>query len=299
MACAQGEVHLGDLLGREGPAPERPVGFGGKSCALSVVKGAGKPHSVVSPFAVMNITRYFRPVLSVLALILFSSTARAQELAQLRFAGLVRGPEGVVSETQLGLPGMLVVKVKAMVRGEARNVELELFLAPNTSGQEVAGLVAARLSKAGFDVLQSGYSGKSATSTFIIVDALRVEVLVPNGLVASLASLSSAPAYFEVVAEREEKESFEIQLSCAFRLPVKRGIERVDFLVVLDGPAHGTQMAESISTQALKHGLRSERPNSVAWRPLRTVKSNTCLGFCASWRGRPGWGAVLGLADHR
>ncbi len=273
--------------------------FVGKYRVLPVVKGAGKPHSVVPPIAVMNIIRYFRPVLSVLALVLLASSVRAQELAQLRFAGLVRGPAEVVSESQLGLPGMLVVKVKAMVRGEARNVDFELFLAPNTSGQEVAGLVAARLIKAGFDVIQPGNSGKSGTSTFIIVDALRVEVLVPNGLITSLASLSSAPAYFEVVAEREEKDSFDIQLSCAFRLPIKRGIERVDFLVVLEGPVHATQMAESISTQALKHGLRSERPNSVAWRPLRTVKSNTCLGFCASWHGRPGWGAVLGLADHR
>ena len=227
--------------------------------------------------------------LSVCALVVFSASAQAQELAQVRFEGSV-GP---------GKPGMLVVRVEGMVKQEARKVELELFLAPKTRGGAVAGLIAARLSKAGFDVIHPGGTGSASGGTFMIEDALRLEILAPAGLNTSLGSPSSAPAYFGVVAKLEQKDAFEIQLSTVFRLPVERGTEQIDFLATVEGPVHPTQMVESISTQALKHGLRSERPKSIYWRPLATVKSNTCLGFCSTWNGRPGWGAVLGLVDHR
>ncbi len=142
-------------------------------------------------------------------------------------------------------------------------------------------------------------AGSASSGTFMIEDALRLEILAPAGLNTSLGSPSSAPAYFGVVAKLEQKDAFEIQLSTVFRLPVERGTEQIDFLATVEGPVHPTQMVESISTQALKHGLRSERPKSIYWRPLATVKSNTCLGFCSTWNGRPGWGAVLGLFDHR
>ena len=142
-------------------------------------------------------------------------------------------------------------------------------------------------------------AGSASSGTFMIEDALRLEILAPAGLNTSLGSPSSAPAYFGVVAKLEQKDAFEIQLSTVFRLPVERGTEQIDFLATVEGPVHPTQMVESISTQALKHGLRSERPKSIYWRPLATVKSNTCLGFCSTWNGRPGWGAVLGLMDYR
>lgn len=192
-----------------------------------------------------------------------------------------------------------MVTVQGMVKTEAREVELEFFLAPGTSGQAAAGLIATRLSKAGFDVIRPQVSGPGTGGTFLIEDALRIEVMAPMGMQVSLGSTASAPAYLGILSELEDKESFSINLSCAFRLPLNRGIDQVDFTALLEGPVHPTQMVESLSTQALEKGLRSERPKSLYWRPLGTVKSSNCIGFCATWDGRPGWGAVLALRDHR
>lgn len=198
-------------------------------------------------------------------LVLLAPLGAAQSLAQLSIGGsLVRASR-------------VEVEVGAMVAGEARRLDVHVFLAAGTSGSDLAVLVARRLEASGFRAYLGGSAGAPGPRALFIEEALFVNARVGDGLLGTVTSAEAAPSSLRVVAG--EGADLDLALSAAVVNPATRVHSTVSLRVPLQAGMHAAKCSEALMRTAAGAGWASDRPGSESWRPIRLADGSRFVGF--------------------
>ncbi len=216
------------------------------------------------------------------SLALLSSPLAAQSLAQLRLEGAI-----ALDGPGKGGGGYVEIEIGALVDGEARELEVHLFLGPGTTGAELCELVGRRLAAARFPAILVG-SGDGGRSLFVD-DTLFLRVRVEGGLVATVTSCAGAPTSLRIVPPPEGAEPALLGISAGTRSP-RGGVlgkQRLD--LGLAAGSHPTRVAEQLASAAIEAGWMADRPRGDLWRAAKMRGGEAITGLSVRLKSPSGW----------
>lgn len=231
---------------------------------------------------------------SLAAVTLLASRVQAQAMVQLAFTDLVQ-KEGAAPFKYA--PLRLELELGGMIKGEARQVKMDLQLAPGTTAADLSELVAKRFERAGFDVLapSADRRGKATRGTLFIQDALLVKLRLMGPVRVSLTTCEGPPKSLRVRAPAAHALAGRLLLMGTAKHPQKGSLELIELEVPLSVGDHPAQISERLHAASLKQGLLSERPGGDAWQPVRTTKGAVVQGLTILITGGGDWRVELEL----
>lgn len=230
----------------------------------------------------------------LVAVTLLASRVEAQAMVQLSFTDLVR-KEGAPLKNSA--PLRLELELGGMIEGNARQVKMDLQLAPGTTAADLAELVSKRFERAGFDVLAPSVDrrGKLSRGTLFVQDALLVKLRLMGPVRGSLTTCEGPPKSLRVRAPAAHALAGRLLLSGTAKHPQKESLELIELEVPLRVGDHPAQISERLHAASMKLGLLSERPGGDAWQPVRTTKGAAVQGLTVLITGGGDWLVELEL----
>ena len=200
-----------------------------------------------------------RHALLVPLVLTLASFARGQSLAQIRLDGSLDGA------------GRVEIEVGAMVKGQARVLEVGVFLGHGTSGADVIRLLSGRLETAGMQSYRGGEASKPAahSGSIFVEQALFVNMRLGDGIEGTVTACEGAPESLKVVAPDKGGADIELLLQANAIHPVTRQSKTVSLEVPLTAGSHPVQNCEALMEAAVKAKWGCDRPKTDLWRPLR------------------------------
>lgn len=209
-------------------------------------------------------------LLPVLVWALAGEPVAAQGLVQITLEGALDREGGARVEVNVG----------ARLPAGDREIDLGLHLARGTSGADLAGLLATRLERAGFDVLfPAPGTGAERAAHIFLEDALFVRLRAGHGLRATVTTPDAVPASVTIAPPhvRAEDARLVIGASTYSQHTKKRGLQTIE--LSLGAQDHVVQVAEKLHKVALEAGWVGFRPESKSWRPSKLKDAATPTGF--------------------
>ena len=206
-----------------------------------------------------------RTLLPALLVFLLAPLGAAQSLAQLSVGG---------SLTQAS---RAEVEVGAMVDGEARRVDVHVFLAAGSTGSDLVKLVACRLQASDFQVHLGGEAGGGGPNTLFIEKALFVNARLSGGLRGMLTSAEAAPTSLRVVAG--QGQDLDLDLAASVVHPATKEHSTVTLQVPIEAGMHAAKCSEVLMKTAAAAKWASDRPRTEHWRPIRLADGSRFTGF--------------------
>ena len=236
--------------------------------------------------------RSIRPLpvlLSMLSAVLLAGArpAAGQGLAQITFEGEITREGGARVEITVGV----------RVEGVDLQVDLGLHLARGTSAGDVAGFLASRLARAGFDVLspaaRSGSEG--AVAHVFVEEALFVRLRAGHGLRFRVTTGDSVPTRVRVSPPQVNPRDARLVVAASTysQHTRTRGLHSVE--IPLAAVDHAAQVTEKIHKGALNAGWIGFRPESRSWRPGKLKDASVPTGFSLELDSEGDWGVEIEL----
>ncbi|MCP3919828.1 MAG: hypothetical protein GY711_30200 [bacterium] len=209
-----------------------------------------------------------------------TSLAAGQGLVQISLGGELTRRGGSRVELAVG----------AKIDGQARQVELDIHLAQGTSSSDFAQLVAARLSRAGFDVLAPmPREAQAAKSHVFVENTYFVRMRLGGGLIGTITTSELAPSEVRVDAPESMLEPANLLISASTRSPHTKKYGRSQFAVEFAKDDHPAQAINKIHKAALTAEWLGDRPTAHAWRPVRLVDGSIITGFSIGLESAGDW----------
>lgn len=200
---------------------------------------------------------------------LSTGVAHAQGLAQLRLEGAV-GDGG----------GRIELTVGGLVKGEARELDLQLYVGPRTTGGELVELLSTRLERAGFEITAPAACG--AGRSVFVESALFVNVRLAAGLTGTITTCDGPPAAVRLSPPRVQGPAARLEVAASTFSPHTKAHDRSTLSVEVpeDTPAPGA--AELLLRASQKEGWLADRPSGDVWRPIKMTDGSQITGLSAS-----------------
>lgn len=228
-----------------------------------------------------------RRILSLVALMLAAAApARADGLVQLTFSGDVYEEGGHVVSLQL---------VRATLDEGLYEVDLTMHLGYRTTAHDLAALLAQRLRKGGFEVIEPR-AIQGASSVSIFVDAVRlVRHQVGGGLGCTVTSSEEAPAHVRVTPPPNQTNSCSIRLGVSHVVPLsrERGMTNID--VDAGAAATASWITEQLVNRGISAGLVCSRPQPDSWCVDDRLDGGQITGCSVQLFSDEGWTVEVAL----
>jgi len=210
-----------------------------------------------------------RALLTLVFLFLGTVSARAQGLVQLTFDGAIDTSGGGHVELE-------VTFADAKGGWAPRTASLDLLLAEKTGANDVAGLIALRLERAGARVMFTGANSPSRGPTNIFVeDVFAVGLRLGHGLSGSVTLCEDAPQSVRVAPGAESKSAATLSVSAHSLNPHTKDRARVSFDVQLPEKSTQVDASSRVMLAANAANWRSELKSNEWWLPgIATDKGN-------------------------
>ena len=205
----------------------------------------------------------------ILTLLTLTPHGRGEALAQVRIAG------------SLSRAALVEVEIGAMVGGQARVVEVEVFLSRHTTGADLLSLVASRLESSGFHS-HLGPAGQATLQgrTLFVEDALFVNLALYGGLRGTITCCKGLPRALQVTSAPGRNGLVEIE--AGLFNPATRQHTTTQLTVQIDEGMHSAETAQRLMKVAEGEKWASERPTATSWRPIRPGNGQSFTGFSIS-----------------
>jgi len=212
-----------------------------------------------------------RAVLLLPLLLALASLGTAQSLAQVRLGGVLT--RGALAEVEIG----------AVVEGEARRVDVHVFLATGTSGADLVGLVASRLTSSGIQVHAGPVGGeRKSAQTLFIEEALFVNLRLNGELTGSITCNVGAPDSLRVSVGQGEDLVLHVQAGVFH--PATGRHDTIELAVPVEPGLKPAKCAERLMKAAAAAKWASDRPSPEVWRPMRLADGRKITGFSVGFR---------------
>jgi len=219
----------------------------------------------------------------VLAATFLLPSARAEGLVQLSFLGSVEPLAGAPVEFEIGA---FPVDSEAGERREHR-LQLELHLAPATSGAELATLIADRLRRLELGVVAPEPSGDSAQ---LFIEAVTfVNVRLGHGLHAIVTSSHGPPTGVRFERPKLNRAAAELVVSASTAHLHSEARGLTSFELSIGADVHGAQVAGDLFKAALEANWKAERPETDVWTPVKMKDGAELTGFSLALRSQGDW----------
>lgn len=218
-----------------------------------------------------------RHPLPSLLLLALPSLASAQGLVQLRLDGAT-ADRGTRVELEVGA---LVEK------NRPRQIVVELFVGPGTTGGELGALLARRLSRAGFEVL-SPEVYPHARSLFI-ERALFLRIRVGGGLTAVVTTCEGPPSAVRIIPPGRSDVPATVKISAGTFSLHTRDIGVAEIEVPIAPTDASPQISENLHKAATEAKWMADRPAGDSFRVYKMLDGSLILGCSVQVQSSAEW----------
>jgi hypothetical protein len=210
-----------------------------------------------------------RAALLLLVLLALASLGKAQSLAQVRLDGVLT--QAALAEVEIG----------AMVDGQARKLDVHVFLARGSSGADLVGLVASRLESSGFQAHLGPVGGDMNSARALFVEGALFVNLRMNGELFGTITCSAGPPNALRVSGGQG-DGLAIDVVAGVFNPATKQHGTLELKVPIESGMHPARCSERLMKAAAVAKWASDRPNPEFWRPIRLADGRKITGFSVS-----------------
>ena len=228
-------------------------------------------------------------VRACVAVLVLSSSLRAQSLVQLTIEGEIDRPGGAWVDVEVvAVPGT----------DGARSASLGLHLAEKTAAADVVALLTRRMEAAGMHaVFASERTGPRTLAHVFVEDCVAVNLHLGHGLAPTVTLCETAPASLKVVPPIESKGKGFLTIAASTWHAPSQTPNRLSIELELDDRRAPTMIAEDLVTRSIQLGWLAERLKHEAWHPTGMADGSIVKGSSialqttgADWRMEIGIG---------
>ena len=217
-------------------------------------------------------------------------------------------PAAAQARVQLALEGAihrsggarLEVEVRFGAAGaEVRQAALVGHLAEGTTAAEAVALVASVLEAHGASIRGARPEAPGPRGSLFLDSARSIRVRAGHGLQASLAALDDAPDALRLLPPSIERDGARVTLGATRVRGADGELGRVDVELDVEPGWNASQIADRLSTAAIRAGWQAERTAGDAWRLVPAIDGARLAGCAVSLRSGSDWSLELVLAERR
>lgn len=234
-------------------------------------------------------------LMAVSCLLCWSAPAAvAQGLAQLSFSGVAQ-QHGALLELELQY------LTPTQEQRSFATVDVSMYVAPGSTGRDVAHVVSqtlvARGLKSMYSGVDSGTGGVSSRRGELFVEGITaLRVRIGSGLTVVVSACNAAPKLVRLTRPASCQSATQLTVNAIGRSAVDGAISSGQLTCSVAGGATGPMLTNALLDAAIKQGWTCDRPKPDAWRPKTVSPAVPVVGCSISVQSvEPWWLEVVFL----